>query len=178
MPAKSIAVFCTVVLLSLSQTPARAAIEYTLVDLRVLSGDTVGEIHPYVGDAINDLGQVAGYGYLVPDRVGGDDYTAHPYFYDPATGNFVNLGDIDGELGGKRKWGQWLRHQQQRMDHRTEQDQRGTGRVPGLLLEGYQRQRRLRSGRDEREHLGNRSGIPILYRVGAEQRGGRSSDTT
>lgn len=79
--------------------PAGAAIEYTILDLRVLSGDTVGDMHPYHGDAINDLGQVTGYGYLVPDRLPSDDYTAHPYVYDPATGNFVNLGDIDGDLG-------------------------------------------------------------------------------
>ncbi len=80
-------------------TPSHAAIEYTLIDLRVLSGDAVGEIHPYSPGGINDHGQVAGFGYLIPNRVTGDGATAHPFFYDPTSGHFVNLGDMDGNMG-------------------------------------------------------------------------------
>lgn len=83
----------------LAGTPSDAAIEYTLLDLRVLSGDAVGEIHPYSPGGINDLGQVAGFGYLIPDHTPSDDATSHPFFYDPASGRFVNLGDIDGNMG-------------------------------------------------------------------------------
>ena len=76
-----------------------ADIEYTLVDLRVLSGDVVGDIHPYNLGGINESGQIIGYGYLVQDHITGDDATAHPFFYEPVTGSFVNLGDIDGNMG-------------------------------------------------------------------------------
>ena len=46
----------------------QAAVEYTMIDLRALSGDVEGEIHPYTAGDINNLGQVTGHGYLTQER--------------------------------------------------------------------------------------------------------------
>lgn len=90
--------FLTASLTILFATHSRAA-EYTITNLRLLSGDTVGDIHPYSCGDINNSGQAVGYGFLVQDHDLGDEYTSHPCFYDPKTAHFVNLGDMTGDMG-------------------------------------------------------------------------------
>jgi len=84
--------------IALLQTPDLPAAEYTLTNLRLLSGETVGDIHPFTPGAINNLGQTTGLGYLTQDRQVNVN-VGHPVFYDPCTEHFVNLGDMEGNMG-------------------------------------------------------------------------------
>jgi probable HAF family extracellular repeat protein len=95
--ALALSSLCALLVLMVASA-AQAEKWYTVTNLRELAGpDGNGIIKPFVGYDINDHGQVVGYGYTsnYPED---NTWCGRPFFYDPATGHIVNLGDMDGNV--------------------------------------------------------------------------------
>ncbi|HAL45210.1 MAG: hypothetical protein A2Y12_04515 [Planctomycetes bacterium GWF2_42_9] len=82
------------IFLTLIASVAFGGIKYHPTDLTKVATDNSAPIIPSYGYAINDACMVAGHG--VPPG----NTNAKPYLYNPATGYFVNIGNLAGDFNG------------------------------------------------------------------------------
>jgi hypothetical protein len=73
-------------------TVAFGSIRYHAADLTKVAGDSCAPIIPVTPYGINDSGMITGMGYP-PDNI-----NAKPFLYNPATGVFINVGNLAGDF--------------------------------------------------------------------------------